>query len=222
MEHSYQNVGEYPVVVALKGPLEGKKWDIKNELIIGREPTCDIAINDRQVSRAHARIMIAPKGNIELEDLASKNGTFHSGKPLKAVVSLEDGDLFQIAMVQKFAFYLSDATLPLEDIIPLSLAYSSKIQLDAKSRRVWVNRKELVPPLSAPQFRLLSTLFQQSGKVISRNDLIESVWQEEDKVGISEQAFDALIRRLRARLAEIDSNSDFLVTVRGHGVRLDI
>lgn len=222
MEHSYQNIGEYPVVVALKGPLEGKKWDIKSELIIGRESSCGIAINDRQVSRAHARIMISSKGNIQLEDLASKNGTFHRGKALESIVNLEDGDIFQIAMVQKFALYLSDATLPLEDIIPLAQVYLSKIQLDPKSRRVWVNRQELQPPLSAPQFRLLNTLFQQSGKVISRNDLIESVWQEEEKEGISEQAFDALIRRLRARLTEIDPETDFLVTVRGHGIRLDI
>jgi DNA-binding response OmpR family regulator len=40
-------------------------------------------------------------------------------------------------------------------------------------------------------------------------------------VGISEQALDALIRRLRDRLAEIDPTQQFLITVRGHGLRLD-
>ena len=89
------------------------------------------------------------------------------------------------------------------------------------SRRVWVRKKELLPPLSAPQFRLLEALSQQAGKVISRNDLIGIVWLDEERDGISEQAFDALIRRLRARLAEIDPTTEYLVTVRGHGLRLD-
>ncbi len=218
----FLNVGEFPVIVAMQGPLEGKKWDVKDELTIGREQTCDIAIIDRQVSRLHARISDMGKGRIQLEDLASKNGTFHKGKPLDSAVDLEDGDTIQIALVQKFAFYTSDATLPLEDIQTKGRLVSEKIYLDPKSRRVWVNNQELLPPLSAPQFRLLYALSQQSGKVISRNDLIELVWKDEEREGISEQAFDALIRRLRSRLAEIDPETDFLITVRGHGLRLDI
>jgi len=40
-------------------------------------------------------------------------------------------------------------------------------------------------------------------------------------MAISEQALDALIRRLRDRLAGIDPTHAFVVTVRGHGLRLD-
>ena len=39
--------------------------------------------------------------------------------------------------------------------------------------------------------------------------------------GVSDQALDALIRRLRNRLAMIDPNHQYIDTVRGHGVRLD-
>ncbi len=221
LSRQFQNIGEYPVIVALQGPLEGKKWDIKGDLVIGREPNCDISINDRQVSRSHARISTTTNGKILLEDLASKNGTIHNGKPLEVAAGLEDGDIFQIALIQRFAFYVSDATLPLEDVVSLRHGLLGKIKLDPVSRRVWVGKKELLPPLSAPQFRLLHALSKQSGKVISRNELIGVVWQGEEKDGISEQAFDALIRRLRARLAEVDPAVEFLVTVRGHGLRLD-
>ena len=130
--------------------------------------------------------------------------------------------LIQIALVQKFAFYISDATLPLEDFQVREKTLTGKIHLDPKSRRVWVKSQELLPPLSAPQFRLLYALSQQSGRVISRNELIKLVWEDEERDGISEQAFDALIRRLRSRLAEIDPVTDFLITVRGHGLRLDV
>ncbi len=39
--------------------------------------------------------------------------------------------------------------------------------------------------------------------------------------GVTEQALDALVRRLRDRLAEIDPDNEYIVTVRGHGLRLE-
>ncbi|MFZ4813533.1 MAG: winged helix-turn-helix domain-containing protein, partial [Phototrophicaceae bacterium] len=38
--------------------------------------------------------------------------------------------------------------------------------------------------------------------------------------GVSEQAIDALVRRLRDRLAEVDPDTQYIVTMRGHGFRL--
>ena len=38
---------------------------------------------------------------------------------------------------------------------------------------------------------------------------------------IPEQALDALIRRLRDRLASVDPSHTYIITVRGHGLRLD-
>ena len=40
-------------------------------------------------------------------------------------------------------------------------------------------------------------------------------------MGVSEQAIDALVRRLRDRLAEVDGSHQYIVTVRGHGFKLD-
>ena len=39
------------MLIALQGPLEGKKWEIKDALSIGRDPTCDIFIDDRVLDR---------------------------------------------------------------------------------------------------------------------------------------------------------------------------
>lgn len=212
--------GEYPVLVALQGPLEGRRWIIKNTILIGREPDCTVSIEDRQVSRHHARVQ-NNHGICELEDLGSKNGTFHTGRQIDDVIALNDGDIIQIALIQKFAFYSSDATMPMEDIDPSRLLQKGKLVLDKKSRRVWIGSKELTPPLSAAQFRLLLELYEQSGKVVTRNELIQRVWQEEEITGISDQALDALIRRLRDRLSELDSLHQYIVTVRGHGIRLE-
>ena len=209
------------MLIALQGPLEGKKWEIKDTLSIGREPTCDIFIDDRQVSRHHARVANTGVGIVELEDLTSKNGTFHRGTLLDKKIQLEDGDVIQIALIQKFAFYTSDATMPLEDIFPSTSINARSIRLDPKSRRVWVKGEELNPALSASQFRLLYALSGQQGKVITRNDLISIVWKDDLTDGVSDQALDALIRRLRTRLAQIDPEKDYIVTIRGHGLRLE-
>jgi DNA-binding response OmpR family regulator len=51
---------------------------------------------------------------------------------------------------------------------------------------------------------------------------VQSVWPDEEAEGISEQAIDALARRLRERIAEIDANTKYVETVRGHGFRLNL
>lgn len=204
------------MLVAQEGPLKGQRWPISRPLVVGRESTCDVVIDDRQVSRFHARLTPTSEGVI-LEDLGSKNGTHHNGNAVAAPVMLQDGDALQISFVQEFLFFTSDATVPLIE----GTARPGRLVMEPKSRRVWVNQQQLVPPLSAQQFRLLWLLYQNAGEVISRIDLITTVWGEDQAAGVSEQALDALIRRLRDRLAAVDSAQSYIDTVRGHGVRLD-
>jgi DNA-binding winged helix-turn-helix (wHTH) protein len=64
-------------------------------------------------------------------------------------------------------------------------------------------------------------LYGQQGQVVSRQELIASVWKEEQAIDVSEQALDALVRRLRERLTAIDPTHHYIATVRGHGLRLD-
>ena len=207
---------EFPMLVAEEGPLKGQRWPVGRPLVLGREATCDVVIPDRQVSRYHARLTPTPEGII-LEDLGSKNGTRHNGNELSSPIMLQDGDAVQISFVQGFLFFTSDATLPLGD----GMGRPGRLVLDSKSRRVWVDQKQVVPSLSAQQFKLLSLLYENQGQVISRMDLVAAVWGDEQSAGVSDQALDALIRRLRDRLGELDPNQPYIDTVRGHGVRLD-
>jgi len=207
---------EYPMLVAQEGPLSDQRWPLARTVVLGRDSTCDIVIPDRQVSRYHARITPTQEGMI-LEDLGSKNGTHCNGTALTAPLVLQDGDMVQIALAQKFQYLTSDATMPLSE----SERRSGRLMMDARSRRVWINKQQLVPPLSAQQFKLLWVLYENQGQVLSRPDLISVVWGEEQSVGVSDQALDALIRRLRDRLAALDPTHQFINTVRGHGVRLD-
>lgn len=191
-------------------------------LVFGRDESCDITIPNRQVSRRHARITISDEG-ILLEDLRSKNGTHRNGKPISGPALISDGDLIHIALAQKFVFMSADATLPLdpEELVGVSTAFKGRLRLEVRSRRVWIGDLEILPPLSASQFRLLEILYNQNGQIVPREEIMSCVWGKDDAIGISEQALDALVRRLRDRLASIDPDHAYVVTVRGHGLRLD-
>jgi pSer/pThr/pTyr-binding forkhead associated (FHA) protein len=216
-----RNNDELPTLIAQTGPLNGQRWMLDNSIVLGRESTCDIVIPNRQVSRYHARLSPTSDGVI-LEDLGSKNGTHCNGQLVSEPVKLQDGDVIQIALAQQFVYLSSEATIPLDsDEIEYSMIQIRRLRLDKRSRRVWIRDEEIVPPLSVSQFRLLELLYERQGRVVHRKELITTIWGEEDAVDVSEQALDALIRRLRDRLAAIDPTHAYLVTVRGHGLRLD-
>ncbi len=212
---------ELPVLIGQAGPLNGQRWVIGQVLMVGREPGCDIVIPDRQVSRYHARLTPGPEG-VLLEDLGSKNGTYVNANLISEPQMLQDSDLLQIALVQSFVFLSSDATMPMEGMdLPVISRASRRLFLDTRSRRVWVGTQEVLPPLSASQFRLLQALYDQQGEVVSRQQLVTAVWGGEDAFGVSDQALDALARRLRERLTALDPRHNYILTVRGHGLRLD-
>jgi hypothetical protein len=184
-------------------------------LLIGRDESCDLVIAERQVSRHHARLTREEDRYI-LADLGSKNGTFVNGQQLTKPHVLHDGDEVQIAFCCKLAFVGADATAPV--IFEGSL---HGLAMDLESKRVWIGGQELDPPLSLAQYRLLALLYTEPGRVYSRDEVVDAVWPEDDRDGISEQAIDALARRLRERLAETDPDTQYVVTVRGHGFRLE-
>jgi DNA-binding response OmpR family regulator len=95
------------------------------------------------------------------------------------------------------------------------------LRLDKETRQVWANGMLIDPPLSLHQYRLLEALWESGGSVLTREQIIEAVWPEASSEGVSEQAIDALVRRLRERIEECDAEFRYIVTVRGHGFRLE-
>jgi DNA-binding winged helix-turn-helix (wHTH) protein len=206
-----------PVLIAREGQLAGERWTIEpEEMVIGRGSDCQIILPERQVSRYHAKI-IQKDGLYVLQDLDSKNGTHLNGIQVQGSAPLQDGDEIQIALCVKLIFIGTDATMPLtvEEI-----SQQGNLELDKPQRAVRINGQTLEPPLSLAQFRLLETLYDFNGAVADRDTIIDAVWPGTEGIGVSEQAIDALVRRLRDRLGELDGY-EYVVTVRGHGFRLE-
>jgi hypothetical protein len=204
------------ILLMVEGPVPGRRFFVDQPaLLLGRDEQCDVIIPDRQVSRHHARIHLEGERYV-IEDMGSKNGTFVNGQELHEPYVLQDGDEIQIAFCCKLTFVGAEATAP--------VIFDDQLHglgMDLESKRVWVGGQELDPPLSPAQYRLLELLYQEPGRVYSRDEVVEMVWPEDDREGISEQAIDALARRLRERLAEIDPETQYVITVRGHGFRLE-
>jgi DNA-binding response OmpR family regulator len=51
--------------------------------------------------------------------------------------------------------------------------------------------------------------------------VIAAVWPDDQADGISDEAIDALVRRIRLRLREVDPDREYVVTVRGYGFKLE-
>ena len=209
-----------PFLISADGEHRGMRWPLSSSVfVIGRGQDCDLVLVDRQVSRHHARISRTVEGYV-IEDLGSKNNTHLNGVRIESQELLQDGDEIQVALATRITFIGSEATIPLtvDEAVRFGIG---RLRMDAQAHSVWVNEEEIDPPLSPPQFRLLELLYRNPEKVITRDEIASYVWPGTDGVGVSDQAIDALIRRLRDRIHEVDPEHKYVVTVRGHGFRLE-
>ena len=209
---------EVAILLVQEGNSPKTQWPLfKSAMIIGRDSESDIQIDDRQVSRQHAEITQTAKG-YTIRDLGSKNGTFLNGEAVSQEPRLiRNGDEVGIALCAKLTFVEDDATAPATEFM-----HKPSIKMDQAAKRVWVMDQEITPPLSVAQYTMLNLLYQNAGNVVSRDRIVEVVWSIEEAEGVSEQAIDALARRLRERVAEIDPDHKYVETVRGHGFRLNL
>jgi hypothetical protein len=208
---------DQPILI-IQDKTTGERWEkliVEETLLIGREATCGLALNDRQVSRRHA--LIYREGDrYLLRDAGSRNGTFLNNELVLAPQPLNDGDQIGIAARFRVTFVGSEVTAPLYRPGPARRG----LYMEPTTRRVWVDGTELDPSLSSSQFDLLHMLLKREGEVCTRDEIIDSIYADAASEGITDQAIDALVRRLRERLAESGSIHSYIETVRGQGFRL--
>jgi two-component system phosphate regulon response regulator PhoB len=86
------------------------------------------------------------------------------------------------------------------------------LTLDAAQHRVTVNGRDVT--LTATEFKLLRTFMERAGRVQSRTQLLQAVWQAQPD--IQTRTVDMHVQRLRAKLGPAGAYID---TVRGVGYR---
>jgi pSer/pThr/pTyr-binding forkhead associated (FHA) protein len=86
-----------PLTVIMDGdPQAEKRTFTQNEVIIGRDQSCDICIPDLAISGRHAKLVYR---NMHwwIEDLMSTNGTYLNEERVESPVILINGDELRIA-----------------------------------------------------------------------------------------------------------------------------
>ena len=98
------------------------------------------------------------------------------------------------------------------------VALSGGISVDTEKGQVYRNGSEL--SLSALEYRLLLVFIDNRGKLLTRNRLLEDIW---DIAGdyVNDNTLTVYIKRLREKIEEDPQNPVMIRTVRGLGYRMD-
>ena len=104
-----------------------------------------------------------------------------------------------------------------EELLPPTVE-SGSVRIDIERHVVSVRGEHITMPLK--EFDLLEFLVRNSGRVLTRNQLIDRVWGA-DYVGDT-KTLDVHIKRLRAKIEIDPSNPVHIHTVRGLGYKFDI
>jgi len=87
-----------PSVLVRLGPDGGTPYPLGSRAVVGRLESCDVPVNDKSVSREHARLSRLRDGYV-IEDLGSTNGTLVNGRRINEAVLLRPGDRVTIGSV---------------------------------------------------------------------------------------------------------------------------
>lgn len=195
---------------------DGQRWPLDQErVVIGREEPADVVIELPQISRQHAQITRIER-SFYLGDLGSRNGTFVNGAAVVGEARrLQDADQIVLAGVLTLVYHD-----PGETVEGPRVGRLQGVWLDQTARTVWVDARPVEPELSAAQFALLWLLYERVGQVVTRDEIVRAVWPEADPAGVSEEAIDGLIKRLRSRLRATQPEHEYIEVLRGQGLRL--
>lgn len=111
----------------------------------------------------------------------------------------------------------------IKNILPLTGSIGAVIQLgdvtvDTIKGTALRNGKDLY--LSALEYRLLLTFINNRGAVLSRNQLLESIWDVAGEF-VNDNTLTVYIKRLRDKIEKDPQNPSIIKTVRGIGYRVD-
>ncbi len=77
-----------------------------DETVIGRHPECQLIVDEGAISRRHARIF-SQQGQLLIEDLGSRNGTYVNNRMIQQPIRLFDGDLIAVCEA-RFIFHIDE------------------------------------------------------------------------------------------------------------------
>ena len=94
------------------------------------------------------------------------------------------------------------------------------ISFDPVSNEIKKGETIISDTLTSSEFRLLKFLLENPDRIIEREEIIKSVWKDtKSQEGVTDQALDQLIFRLRKKIEDDPNNPKHLQTLKGKGIR---
>ena len=104
-----------------------------------------------------------------------------------------------------------------EDLVKDGILEAGPVRMDVERHKVSINGADVAFPLK--EFELLEFLIRNSGRVLTRTQLIDRVWGS-DYFGDT-KTLDVHIKRLRAKIEKDPAEPVFIQTVRGLGYKFE-
>ena len=142
-----------PYLIQISGRETGLQFNLSGRTVkIGRDPQCDIQVDDPHVSRQHAEVVSKSKTDILIRDLGSTNGIFVNGKRVKEQ-QLLDGDKVLVGTRLYFKFAYQDSVeqnyqqnlFRAANIDGLTQLYNKKYFIDVLSKEFSFSRRNNQP-----------------------------------------------------------------------------
>lgn len=99
---------------------------------------------------------------------------------------------------------------------------SESLTYDENKNEIFKGDTPISYNLSSSEFRLLKFLIENKDKTVTKEELINAVWtQQKTQEGVTDQAFDQIIYRLRKKIETDPSNPQLIKTIKGRGYKLE-
>ena len=95
-----------------------------------------------------------------------------------------------------------------------NVVYVADIEINVRENRIYKNNVEII--LTAMEFRLLLQLLNHRGQVLTRNQLLEGIWDVSGDF-VNDNTLTVYIKRLREKLEDDMCNPVIIKTIRGIG-----
>jgi GGDEF domain-containing protein len=88
--------GEEASLIIVRGQPQGKRYLLNaDSMIIGRDPSVSLSVNDTNISRKHVEVI--KRGDaVVVKDLGSTNGTFINDKKIEGEYTLQKEDMIKV------------------------------------------------------------------------------------------------------------------------------
>lgn len=180
--------------------VETKKTSVKD--------TPDFFLQQKTIQGALYEILYALSPT-EQKFIRSSNEPYPRHEFLEKVGLLKDGKI----AIRLFALFV-------HHILTSNATAAAPIVYHPETNTITKGGQTISEQLTVSEFRLLRFLLENKNRIVEKEEIIQAVWKEaKTTAGVTDQALDQLLFRLRKKIENDPNNPVYIQTVKGRGLK---